>query len=57
VDRGSLPETVHLPDGRAEPFEPERISRSLFAAGERLGRPDAFLARELTEGVLHFLAT
>jgi hypothetical protein len=57
VARGDLPESVRLPDGRTQPFEPERITRSLFAAGERLGRPDAFLARELTDGVLHFLST
>jgi hypothetical protein len=57
VPRGELPEAVRLPDGRTEPFEPERIARTLFAAGERLGRADAFLARELTDGVLHFLAT
>lgn len=56
VDRGELPETVRLPDGRVEPFEPERITRSLFAAAERVGVADAFLARELTEGALHFLA-
>jgi len=55
VQRGDLPEAVRGPDGRIEPFEPERIARSLFAATERLGRPDAFLARELTDGVLHFL--
>ncbi|HKB01624.1 MAG TPA: hypothetical protein VKD90_05360 [Gemmataceae bacterium] len=55
--RGDLPELVRLPDGRTEPFEPERIARSLFAAGERLGRANAFLARELTDSVLHFLAT
>lgn len=42
-------------DGRLVPFESDKISRSLFAATERLGRPDAFLARELTDGVLHFL--
>ena len=51
-----LPESVLHADGRVEPFEPERITRSLFAAAEQLGTADAFLARELTEGVLHFLA-
>jgi hypothetical protein len=44
-------------DGRLVPFEADKISRALFAATETLGRPDAFLARELTDGVLHFLAT
>jgi len=55
VGRGDLPDGVRGPDGRTEPFEPERIARSLFAAAGRIGRADAFLARELTEGVLHFL--
>jgi hypothetical protein len=49
------PAWVHKRDGRLVPFEADRISRSLFAATEELGRPDAFLARELTDGVLHFL--
>ncbi len=43
-------------DGSLVPFEADKISRSLFAATESLGRPDAFLARELTDSVLHFLA-
>jgi len=43
-------------DGRLVPFEADKISRALFAATENLGRPDAFLARELADGVLHFLA-
>jgi hypothetical protein len=38
------------------PFEADCITQSLFAATEALGRADAFLARELTDGVLHFLA-
>jgi hypothetical protein len=42
-------------DGRLVPFEADRISRALFAATESLGRPDAFLARELADGVVHFL--
>jgi hypothetical protein len=50
------PESVRLPDGTVQPFEPERITRSLFAATERLGQGDAFLAREMTDGVLHFLS-
>jgi hypothetical protein len=50
------PESVRLPDGTLQPFAPERITRSLFAATERLGQGDAFLARELTDGVLHFLS-
>lgn len=56
MDRRDLPDVVRLPDGRAEPFAPERITRSLFEAAGRVGKADPFLARELTEGVLHFLA-
>ncbi len=52
----ALPSWVRHRDGRTEPFDADRINRSLFAATERLGTPDAFLARELTDGVLHFLA-
>jgi hypothetical protein len=43
-------------DGRLVPFDADKISRALFAATEGLGQPDAFLARELTDAVLHFLA-
>jgi hypothetical protein len=43
-------------DGRLVPFDADKISRALFAAGESLGQSDAFLARELTDAVLHFLA-
>ncbi|HKI37890.1 MAG TPA: ATP cone domain-containing protein [Gemmataceae bacterium] len=51
------PAWVHKRDGRLVPFEADKISRSLFAATEQLGRSDAFLARELTDGVLHFLSS
>jgi hypothetical protein len=51
----AAPAWIHKRDGRLVPFEADKISRALFAAGESLGRPDAFLARELTDGVLHFL--
>jgi hypothetical protein len=47
---------VQKRDGRIVPFDADKISRALFAATETLGRPDAFVARELTDGVLHFLA-
>jgi hypothetical protein len=47
---------VRTRDGRLVPFEADTICQDLFAATERLGRPDAFLARELTDGILHFLA-
>lgn len=49
------PAWISKRDGRLEPFDADKISRSLFAATESLGRPNAFLARELTDGVLHFL--
>ncbi|HEY8503136.1 MAG TPA: ATP cone domain-containing protein, partial [Gemmataceae bacterium] len=52
----TLPAWVTEADGRLVPFEPEQVVRALFAAGERLGRPDVFLARELTDGALLFLA-
>jgi hypothetical protein len=51
------PERVTKRDGRLVPFEADKISRALFAAGESLARPDAFLARELTDGVVHFLTS
>lgn len=50
------PAWVYKRDGRLAPFDPDKISRALFAASRSLGRPDAFLARELSDGVLHFLA-
>jgi len=56
------PPNLHPPawvvkrDGRLVPFEADKISRSLFAATESLRRPDAFSARELTDGIVHFLA-
>src|SRR5262249_57925172 len=57
--RASLPPAppawVHKRDGQLVPFDADKISRALFAAAESLGRPDAFLARELADGVVHFL--
>ena len=50
------PTWVRKRDGRTVPFEADRISRALFAAGESCGRPDAFLARELADAVVHLLA-
>ncbi len=50
------PAWVRKRDGSRVPFDADKISQALFAATETLGRPDAFLARELTDGVLHFLA-
>jgi hypothetical protein len=49
------PAQVAKRDGQLVPFDADKISRALFAAGESLGRPDAFLARELADGVVHFL--
>ncbi len=53
---GTLPSWVLVQDGSREPFDAERISQALFAATEDVRQPDAFLARELTDGVLHFLS-
>ena len=55
MDALTPPAWVQKRDGRLEPFDADKISRALFAASEALGRPDAFLARELTDGVVHFL--
>ena len=55
-DAATPPAWVRKRDGRLEPFDADKISRALFAASESLGRPDAFLARELADGVVHFLA-
>ena len=52
----ALPAWVRKRDGGTQPFDADKINRALFAATETLGRPDAFVARELTDSVLHFLA-
>lgn len=49
------PVWVSKRDGQIVPFDADKISRALFSAAESLGRPDAFLARELADGVVHFL--
>jgi hypothetical protein len=51
------PAWIYKRDGRLVAFEADKVSRSLFAASEALGGPDPFKARELTDGVLHFLAS
>ncbi len=51
----SLPAWVLKRDGRREPFDADKISQGLYAATEAIGAPNAFLARELTDSVLHFL--
>ena len=50
------PEWVIKRDGQVVPFEADKISRSIFAATENHSRSDAFLARELTDSEVHFLA-
>jgi ATP cone domain len=55
VPAREAPVWVRKRDGRVMPFEADRISRALFAASESLGQPDAFLARELTDSIVHFL--
>jgi hypothetical protein len=51
------PAWVTKRDGHREPFDADKICRSLFAATEALGQPNAFLARELTDATVHFLST
>lgn len=48
--------TVVKRAGQTQPFDAAKISQSIYCASEELGRGDAFLARELTDGILHFLA-
>lgn len=50
-----LPEWVEKRDGRREPFDADKISQALYAATEAIGSPNAFLAREMSDGVVHFL--
>ncbi len=52
----ALPNMITKRDGRSVPFEADKLSQSLFAATADLGQPNAFLASELTDGILHFLA-
>ncbi len=56
-DTRKPPEKVRKRDGRLVPFESDKISRALFAAAEEVGLADAFLARELADGVVFFLAS
>ena len=46
-----LPTWVQKHDGRREAFDADKISQSLYAATEAIGSPNAFLARELTDGI------
>src|SRR3989442_996129 len=58
---GVSDESAHLPvwvrrrDGSQVPFEADRICQSLYLAAETLGTANAFLIRELTDAVRHFL--
>ena len=52
----STPAWIRRPDGQVIAFDSQRISQSLFAASSALGQPNAFLARELTDGVVHFFS-
>jgi len=56
TEQPTPPAWVRKRDGSVIPFDVDQISQALFAATEALRRPDAFLARELTDGALHFLA-
>jgi hypothetical protein len=56
MTEASPPTWVRKRDGRLVPFDADRISRALFAATEERGKPDAFLSRELTDSVVHFLS-
>jgi hypothetical protein len=51
-----LPSQMLHGDGRTEPFDPDRLHHTLFAATKLRGKPDAFLSRELTDSILPFLA-
>ncbi len=55
MNESQPPAWVAKRDGQLVPFDADKISRALFAAGETLGRPDAFLSRELADGIVHFL--
>jgi len=51
----ALPVWVRRADGSQVPFEADCICQSLYAAAESLGSTSAFVIRELTDAVLHFL--
>jgi hypothetical protein len=53
---GSLPSWIAKADGRREPFDGYRISRTIYAVSETAGQVDPLLAQELADGVFHFLA-
>ena len=51
-----LPSWVSKRDGHLVAFDADEICQTIFAGTEDLGQPNAFLAREMTESVLHFLS-
>jgi ATP cone domain len=53
---GHLPVWIRRRDGSQVPFDADRICQSLYAAAESLGAASAFVTRELTDVVLHFIA-
>jgi hypothetical protein len=58
MDASSLlpPNLIRHSDGTEEPFDPNRLHHLLFRATQLHGQADAFLSRELTDSILHFLA-
>jgi hypothetical protein len=56
TNAAGLPAWVSKRNGQREPFDADKICQALFAASEALGSANAFLARELTDAVVHFLA-
>src|ERR1019366_6422620 len=55
-ETANLPLWVRRRDGSQVPFEADRICQSLYVAAESIGTSSAFLIRELTDVVVHFLA-
>ncbi|MSR30555.1 MAG: hypothetical protein EXR99_03525 [Gemmataceae bacterium] len=56
-DAPPQPAWIILPNGRLIPFESDRICEDLYLASVKMGNPDAFLIRELTDGVVFTLAS
>ncbi len=56
TNSSELPNWVAKRDGRLVAFDADEICQTIFAGTEALRQPNAFLAREMTESVLHFLA-
>jgi hypothetical protein len=56
TNAAGLPAWVSKRNGQREPFDADKICQALFAASEALGTANAFLARELTDAIVHFLA-